>query len=147
METMIPKVLLVEDNPDDEALTLRAFRKSNLTNEIVVARDGVEALDYLFGTGTYAGRDVEDLPQLVLLDLKLPKVDGLEVLQRVRESDITKTLPVVVLTSSKEQEDLLTSYSLGANSYIRKPVDFNQFIQAVQQLGLYWLVLNQYPFK
>lgn len=147
METMIPKVLLVEDNPDDEALTLRAFRKSNLTNEIVIARDGVEALDYLFGTGTYAGRDVEDLPQLVLLDLKLPKVDGLEVLQRIRESDITKTLPVVILTSSKEQEDLLTSYSLGANSYIRKPVDFNQFIQAVQQLGLYWLVLNQYPFK
>jgi CheY-like chemotaxis protein len=147
VETIIPKVLLVEDNPDDEALTLRAFRKSNLTNEIVVARDGVEALDYLFGTGTYAGRDVEDLPQLVLLDLKLPKVDGLEVLQRVRESDITKTLPVVILTSSKEQEDLLTSYSLGANSYIRKPVDFNQFIQAVQQLGLYWLVLNQYPFK
>lgn len=147
METIIPKVLLVEDNPDDEALTLRAFRKSNLTNAIVVARDGVEALDYLFGTGTYAGRDVEDLPQLVLLDLKLPKVDGLEVLQRIRESDITKTLPVVILTSSKEQEDLLTSYSLGANSYIRKPVDFNQFIQAVQQLGLYWLVLNQYPFK
>lgn len=147
METMIPKVLLVEDNPDDEALTLRAFRKSNLTNAIVVARDGVEALDYLFGTGTYAGRDVADLPQLVLLDLKLPKVDGLEVLQRIRESDITKTLPVVILTSSKEQEDLLTSYSLGANSYIRKPVDFNQFIQAVQQLGLYWLVLNQYPFK
>lgn len=147
METIIPKVLLVEDNPDDEALTLRAFRKSNLTNAIVVARDGVEALDYLFGTGTYAGRNVEDLPQLVLLDLKLPKVDGLEVLQRIRESDITKTLPVVILTSSKEQEDLLTSYSLGANSYIRKPVDFNQFIQAVQQLGLYWLVLNQYPFK
>lgn len=147
METIIPKVLLVEDNPDDEALTLRAFRKSNLTNEIVVARDGVEALDYLFGTGTYTGRDHEELPQIVLLDLKLPKVDGLEVLERIRASEKTKMLPVVILTSSKEQEDLISSYSLGANSYIRKPVDFNQFIQAVQQLGLYWLVLNQYPFK
>lgn len=147
MEIMAPKVLLVEDNPDDEALTLRAFRKSNLTNEIIVARDGVEALDYLFGTGMYAGRDSNDLPQLILLDLKLPKVDGLEVLERIRTSEKTRMLPVVILTSSKEQEDLITSYSLGANSYIRKPVDFNQFIQAVQQLGLYWLVLNQYPFK
>jgi two-component system response regulator len=144
---MVPKVLLVEDNPDDEALTLRAFHKSNLTNEIVVARDGVEALDYLFGVGMYAGRDPSDVPQLILLDLKLPKVDGLEVLERIRASEKTKMLPVVILTSSKEQEDLMTSYSLGANSYIRKPVDFNQFIQAVQQLGLYWLVLNQYPFK
>jgi len=144
---MVPKVLLVEDNPDDEALTLRAFHKSNLTNEIVVARDGVEALDYLFGVGMYADRDPSDVPQLILLDLKLPKVDGLEVLERIRASEKTKMLPVVILTSSKEQEDLITSYSLGANSYIRKPVDFNQFIQAVQQLGLYWLVLNQYPFK
>jgi|SRR5215213_5832178 len=144
---MVPKVLLVEDNPDDEALTLRAFHKSNLTNEIVVARDGVEALDYLFGVGMYADRDPNDVPQLILLDLKLPKVDGLEVLERIRASEKTKMLPVVILTSSKEQEDLITSYSLGANSYIRKPVDFNQFIQAVQQLGLYWLVLNQYPFK
>jgi two-component system, response regulator len=147
VEIMVPKVLLVEDNPDDEALTLRAFHKSNLTNEIVVARDGVEALDYLFGVGMYAGRDPSDVPQLILLDLKLPKVDGLEVLERIRASEKTKMLPVVILTSSKEQEDLMTSYSLGANSYIRKPVDFNQFIQAVQQLGLYWLVLNQYPFK
>jgi len=138
---------LVEDNPDDEALTLRAFRKSNLTNEVIVARDGVEALDYLMGTGTYAGRDPNDKPQLVLLDLKLPKLDGLEVLQQIRENEYTKMLPVVILTSSKEQEDLIKSYSLGANSYIRKPVDFNQFVQAVQQLGLYWLVLNQYPFN
>lgn len=147
MEIMVPKVLLVEDNPDDEALTLRAFRKSNLTNEVIVARDGVEALDYLLGTGTYAGRDPNDKPQLVLLDLKLPKLDGLEVLQQIRDHEITRMLPVVILTSSKEQEDLIRSYSLGANSYIRKPVDFNQFVQAVQQLGLYWLVLNQYPFN
>ncbi len=147
MEIRIPRVLLVEDNPDDEALTLRAFRKSNLTNEVVVARDGVEALDYLMGTGTFAGRDPNDTPQLILLDLKLPKVDGLEVLQQIRTHARTKMLPVVVLTSSKEQEDLIRSYSLGANSYIRKPVDFNQFVQAVQQLGLYWLVLNQYPFS
>ena len=147
MEITAPKVLLVEDNPDDEALTLRAFRKSNLTNEVVVARDGVEALDYLFGTGIYAGRDVVETPQLILLDLKLPKIDGLEVLQRIRQDERTRMLPVVVLTSSKEQEDLVRSYSLGANSYIRKPVDFNQFVQAVQQLGLYWLVLNQYPFS
>lgn len=147
MEILVPKVLLVEDNPDDEALTLRAFRKSNLTNEVIVARDGVEALDYLMGTGTYSGRDPNDKPQLVLLDLKLPKLDGLEVLQHIRENENTRMLPVVILTSSKEQEDLVQSYSLGANSYIRKPVDFNQFVQAVQQLGLYWLVLNQYPFN
>ncbi|MEP7291436.1 MAG: response regulator [Chloroflexota bacterium] len=144
---MIPKVLLVEDNPDDEALTIRAFKKSNLTNEVVVVRDGVEALDYLMGTGIYADRDPTDTPQLILLDLKLPKVDGLEVLQGIRSHDHTRLLPVVILTSSKEQEDLIRSYSLGANSYIRKPVDFNQFVQAVQQLGLYWLVLNQYPFN
>jgi two-component system response regulator len=147
MEILVPKVLLVEDNPDDEALTLRAFRKSNLTNEVIVARDGVEALDYLMGTGMHAGRDPNDKPQLVLLDLKLPKLDGLEVLQQIRDHEITRMLPVVILTSSKEQEDLIRSYSLGANSYIRKPVDFNQFVQAVQQLGLYWLVLNQYPFN
>ena len=147
MEIKVPKVLLVEDNPDDEALTLRAFRKSNLTNEVVVARDGVEALDYLMGTGAFDGRDPNDTPQLILLDLKLPKVDGLEVLQQIRTHARTRMLPVVVLTSSKEQEDLVRSYSLGANSYIRKPVDFNQFVQAVQQLGLYWLVLNQYPFS
>jgi len=138
-------ILLVEDNPDDEALTLRAFKKSNLRNEVVVARDGVEALDYLFGTGAYAGRDPSDVPNLVLLDLKLPKLDGLDVLERIRSNPHTRTLPVVILTSSKEQEDLMSSYTLGANSYIRKPVDFNQFILAIQQLGLYWLVLNELP--
>ena len=135
-------ILLVEDNPDDEALTLRAFKKSNLGNEIVVARDGVEALEYLFGTGSH---DLGHLPKLVLLDLKLPKLDGMEVLERIRADERTRLLPVVILTSSKEQEDLVKSYSLGANSYIRKPVDFNQFIQAIQQLGLYWLVLNESP--
>jgi CheY-like chemotaxis protein len=140
-------ILLVEDNPDDEALTLRAFKKSNLTNEIVVAHDGREALDYLFGAGLYAERDTSVTPQLILLDLKLPKIDGLEVLRRIRGNDSTRLLPVVILTSSKEQEDLVRSYSLGANSYIRKPVDFNQFVGAVQQLGLYWLVLNEYPIR
>jgi CheY-like chemotaxis protein len=138
-------ILLVEDNPDDEALTLRAFKKSNLKNDIVVAHDGVEALDYLFATGSHSGRDESLKPHLVLLDLKLPKIDGLEVLKRVRADERTRLLPVVILTSSKEQEDLLKSYSLGANSYIRKPVDFNQFVEAVQQLGLYWLVLNELP--
>lgn len=141
----MPTILMVEDNADDEALALRAFKKSNLKNEIVVARDGVEALDYLFGSGMYAGRDVTDVPHLILLDLKLPKVDGLEVLKRIRENEYTRLLPVVVLTSSKEQEDLVGSYSLGANSYIRKPVDFTQFIDAIQHLGLYWLVLNEFP--
>jgi len=143
MEITMPKVLLVEDNPDDEALTLRAFKKSNLGNEVIVAHDGVEALDYLFGTGSYEGRDVNDKPHMVLLDLKLPRLDGLDVLERIRADERTRLLPVVILTSSKEQEDLMNSYSLGANSYIRKPVDFNQFVHAVQQLGLYWLVLNE----
>lgn len=147
MEIPEPIVLLVEDNPDDEALTLRAFKKSNLRNRVVVVRDGVEALDYLFGIGTHAERDTSDIPQLILLDLKLPKVDGLEVLARIRSDERTRSLPVVILTSSKEQEDLVASYSLGANSYIRKPVDFVQFVQAVQQLGLYWLVLNQFPLR
>lgn len=138
-------ILLVEDNPDDEALTLRALKKSNIANKIVVVRDGVEALDYLFGTGTYAGRDPLDLPQVTLLDLKLPKVDGLEVLRRIRADPRTRMLPVVILTSSKEEQDLIQAYSSGANSYVRKPVDFNQFVDAIGQLGLYWLVLNEAP--
>ena len=136
------KILLVEDNADDEALTLRAFKKNNIMNEIVVARDGVEALDYLFGTGAHEGRDTSIQPEVVLLDLKLPKLDGLEVLERLRADDRTRLLPVVVLTTSNEEKDIVTSYELGANSYIRKPVDFQQFIDAVGQLGLYWLVLN-----
>ncbi len=136
-------ILLVEDNPDDEALTLRAMKKNNIRNEIVVAHDGVEALDFLFGTGRYAGRDVGDTPQLILLDLKLPKIDGLEVLRRLRADPRTKFIPVVILTSSKEEQDLISSYSLGANSYVRKPVDFGQFMDAVHQLGMYWLVLNE----
>ena len=137
------EILLVEDNPDDIELTLRAFRKSNIANDVVVVRDGVEALDYLFATGQYADRDPDALPQVVLLDLKLPRVDGLEVLQRVRAHPKTKLLPVVILTSSTEERDLLNGYSLGANSYVRKPVDFEQFADSVKQLGLYWLVLNQ----
>jgi two-component system, response regulator len=138
-------ILLVEDNPDDEALTLRAFRKNNVTNEVVVARDGVEALDYLFGTGIYANRDVSVSPQVVILDLKLPKIDGLEVLRRLRAAPQTKLLPVVILTSSNEERDRLEGYGLGANSYVRKPVDFAEFLDAVRQLGLYWLLLNERP--
>lgn len=139
------EILLVEDNPDDVDLTLRAFRKSNIANRVIVARDGVEALDYLFATGDHAGRDPDALPQLVLLDLKLPRVPGLQVLERVRANPKTKLLPIVILTSSTEQRDLLDGYSLGANSYIRKPVNFQQFVEAVHQLGLYWLLLNQPP--
>ena len=138
-------ILLVEDNPDDVQLTLRALKKSKIMNEVVVAQDGVEALEYLFGTGKYAGRDTRVLPQVVLLDLKMPKMDGLEVLQRLRGDDRTKLLPIVVLTTSSEDRDRVESYKLGANSYIRKPVDFEQFVGAVQQLGLYWLVLNESP--
>lgn len=138
-------ILLVEDNPDDEALTLRAFKKNNITNDVVVARDGAEALDYLGGTGAYAGRDASIVPQLVILDLNLPKVSGLEVLRRLRANALTKLLPVVILTTSNEEKDRLEGYDLGANSYVRKPVDFGEFISAVQQLGLYWLLLNQRP--
>jgi len=136
-------ILLVEDNPDDEELTRLAFEKSNVANELTVVRDGVEALDYLFGTGAHAGRDPGAMPAVILLDLKLPKIDGLEVLRRLRADDRTKLLPVVVLTSSREQEDIVRSYSTGANSYVRKPVEFEQFVQAVRQLGLYWLLLNE----
>jgi CheY-like chemotaxis protein len=143
--TVTNTILLVEDNPDDEALTLRALQKNNIKNNVVVAHDGVEALDYLFGSGTYAGRDAAQIPQVVLLDLKLPKIDGLEVLRRVRADDRTKLLPIVILTSSIEQQDRLRGYDLGANSYVRKPVDFSQFIEAVRQLGLYWLILNERP--
>jgi two-component system, response regulator len=142
---MSATILLVEDNPDDEALTLRAFAKNNITNEIVVARDGAEALEWLFADGRYADRDPEQLPQLVLLDLKLPKIDGLEVLRRIREGSRTKLLPVIILTTSEEESDRTNGYTLGANSYIRKPVDFAQFTDAVRQLGLYWLVLNEPP--
>jgi CheY-like chemotaxis protein len=139
-------ILLVEDNPDDEALTLRALKKNNnIQNPVVVAHDGVEALDYLFGTGVHEGRDLTIMPQVVLLDLKLPKVDGLQVLEKLRADHRTRLLPVVILTSSKEQQDLIDGYSLGANSYIRKPVDFAQFIESVRQLGLYWLILNEAP--
>ena len=141
-----PKViLLVEDNPDDEALTMRALVKNNVVNKIVVVRDGVEALDYLFGTGAYAGRDTNVMPQVILLDLKLPKLDGLEVLRRLRADPRTELLPVIILTSSREEQDLIKGYKLGANSYIRKPVDFPQFAEAIRQLKLYWLVINEPP--
>jgi len=138
-------ILLVEDNADDEALTLRALKKNNIGNQVIIARDGAEALDYLFGTGQYSRRDAYLMPQVVLLDLKLPKIDGLEVLRRLRANASTKLLPVVILTSSNEEHDLINGYGFGANSYVRKPVDFNQFIEAVRQLGLYWLVLNELP--
>jgi two-component system, response regulator len=138
-------ILLVEDNPDDEALTLRALKKNNITNTVIVAHDGVEAVEYLFGTGMYEGRDPTDLPEIVLLDLKLPRLDGFEVLTQLRADPRTKLLPVIILTSSKEQQDIVHGYGLGANSYVRKPVDFDQFVEAVRQLGLYWLVLNEKP--
>jgi CheY-like chemotaxis protein len=136
-------ILLVEDNPDDEALTMRALKKSGVANEIIVARDGAEALDYLFGTGIYAGRDLSVMPMLTLLDLKLPRIGGLEVLGRLRGDQRTRNLPIVILTSSKEDPDLISAYELGCNSYIRKPVDFTQFTESIRQLGLYWLVLNE----
>jgi two-component system, response regulator len=140
-------ILLVEDNPDDILLTKRALSKSNILNEIVVAHDGIEALDYLFGRGKWENRDLEIMPQVILLDLKMPKIGGLEVLKEIRKNDKTKLLPVIILTTSKEESDITTGYNIGANSYICKPVDFNQFHTAIQQLGLYWLVLNQGPNK
>ena len=138
-------ILLVEDNPNDVTLTERALKKSHILNRLVLAKDGAEALDYLLGTGNWADRDLNNMPQLVLLDIKLPKIDGLEVLRRIRADNRTKLLPVVILTSSNEEKDLINGYALGANSYIRKPVNFNQFADAVRQLGLYWLVLNECP--
>jgi two-component system response regulator len=140
-------ILLVEDNSDDEELALLAFEKNRIANEVVVARDGVEALDYLFGTGAYAGRDVSNLPQVVLLDLKLPKISGAEVLQRLRSDNRTRRIPVVILTASKEEQDVIEGYDLGANSYVCKPVNFNEFIEAVQKLQVYWLLLNEPPLQ
>jgi len=138
-------ILLVEDNPDDEALTLRALKKNNISNHVQIARDGVEALDFLFCRGDHVERNPEHCPELILLDLKLPRMDGLEVLKEIRGNPVTQLLPVVILTTSNEERDVLGSYELGANSFIRKPVDFEQFIEAVRQLGLYWLVLNESP--
>jgi two-component system, response regulator len=138
-------ILLVEDNADDEELTLRAFKRSKVLNQVEVVRDGVEALDYLFATGAHADRDPKAMPSVILLDLKLPKLGGLDVLRRVRADERTRRIPVVVLTSSNEEKDILSSYGLGANSFVRKPVDFAQFMEAAQQLGLYWLVTNEPP--
>lgn len=138
-------ILLVEDNPDDVELTLRAFKQNNIFNKVIVAKDGVEALNYLFGKGIYAGRDVTDMPVVTLLDLKLPKIDGMEVLKAIRQNEATKLLPVVILTSSSQEADLVNGYKLGANSYVRKPVDFNQFVDAIKSLGLFWLVWNEPP--
>lgn len=138
-----PTILLVEDNPDDELLTIRAFARSNIANQVVVVRDGLEALDWLFCEGEYASRDITDEPQVILLDLKLPRLDGLGVLRRMRADPRTALLPVIVMTSSNEDEDVIRSYELGANSYVRKPVAFDRFVEAVQNLGLFWLVLNR----
>ena len=138
-------ILLVEDNPDDVELTLRAFKKNNISNRVIIAKDGAEALDFLFGTGTYAGRELKDLPVVILLDLKLPKIDGLEVLKRIRQDNRTKLIPVVILTSSAEPKDVVNGYSLGANGYVRKPVEFSQFVEAMRNLGLFWLLSNEPP--
>ena len=140
-------ILLVEDNPDDEALTIRALKKSHIVNDVFVCRDGAEALDYLFARGPHASRDAGETPQVVLLDLKLPKVDGLEVLRQIRADERTRVLPVVILTSSREEEDIARSYALGANSYVRKPVDFVEFSEGARQLGMYWLLLNEAPVR
>lgn len=138
-------ILLAEDNPDDQALALRAFKKSNLSNEIIVCNDGVEALDYLFGREKYAGDELPELPAVALLDLKMPRMDGISVLKEIRANERTKFLPVVIVTSSKEEQDMISGYSFGVNSYVRKPIDFNEFVDAVQNLGLYWLLLNETP--
>lgn len=140
-------IMLVEDNEDDLELTLRAFKKNNISNEVVIARDGIEALDYLMGTGTHKGRDLRVMPEVILLDLKMPRMGGIEVLRHIRSNEHTKLLPVVILTSSDEEKDMVESYECGVNSYIRKPVDFSQFVDAVRQLSLYWMVLNQHPHK
>jgi len=147
MYTKEDTILLVEDNPDDVELTLRAFRKNNIANDIVIARDGAEALEYLFGNGVHADRDANDMPRIILLDLKMPKVDGLQVLERLRADERTRLTPVVILTSSKEEQDLVSGYKSGANSYVRKPVDFNEFTEAVRQIGLYWLLINETPHQ
>ena len=138
-------ILLIEDNPDDIELTMRAFRKNNIANNLMVARDGVEALDYLFCRGAFAERDIKDTPRLILLDLKLPKMDGLQVLECLRAEDCTKLVPVVILTSSREEQDLISGYRFGANSYVRKPINFNEFVDAVRNIGLYWLLINEPP--
>jgi CheY-like chemotaxis protein len=138
-------ILLVEDNLDDVELTLRALKKNNIKNEVKVVYDGAEALDYIFGTGKYSDRDISNMPTVILLDIKLPKVDGLEVLRQIRANNLTKLLPIVILTSSKAEQDIVNGYSLGVNSYVRKPIDFNQFAEAVSHLGLYWLLLNEVP--
>ncbi|MCK4764989.1 MAG: response regulator [Candidatus Aminicenantes bacterium] len=138
-------IVLIEDNEDDEKLTLRAMKKNNILNEVVVLRDGEEAINYIFGKGRYVGKDTMEAPQVILLDLNLPKINGLEILKRIRENEKTRLYPVVILTSSNSEKDMVESYKLGANSYIRKPVDFDQFMESVKQLGLYWLVLNKIP--
>ena len=145
MEQMSKTILLIEDNPDDEKLMLRAFKRNNMLNPIVVARDGIEALDFLFARGAYTGRNGSPLPTLIVLDLKLPKLDGLGVLKALRGDERTRLIPVVILTSSKEEQDLIQGYALGANSYVRKPVDFSEFVEAVRVLGIYWLMMNQPP--